>query len=53
MKVPCKGCEKRSIECHAECEAYKKYRKENEVVRKNKKHDNINRSTIFRANHFQ
>lgn len=53
MKVPCKKCERRSMECHASCEAYKEYQKENEVVRKNKKHDNINRSTIFRANHYK
>ena len=25
--VPCKGCEKREVGCHAVCEAYKTYRK--------------------------
>ena len=24
---PCKGCEKRSAECHAKCEAYKAWKK--------------------------
>ena len=24
---PCKGCDKRSAECHAKCEAYKAWKK--------------------------
>lgn len=29
MKNPCYGCEKRSITCHSECEAYLTFYKEN------------------------
>lgn len=28
IKTPCYGCEERSSKCHAECERYKKYRRE-------------------------
>lgn len=28
MTCPCKGCDKRYANCHAECEGYKAYREE-------------------------
>lgn len=30
--APCKGCEKRHVGCHSECEAYKAYRTEQDKI---------------------
>lgn len=37
MKSPCKGCEKRVLRCHADCERYKEFQKGIEQIRKNRK----------------
>lgn len=37
MTNPCFNCPDRSIWCHAECEKYKAFNEEREVVRKNAK----------------
>lgn len=50
--VPCKGCERRAVKCHAECEEYKKFQEENEKIKKNRRNNTINRSAIFRANYY-
>lgn len=50
--VPCKGCERRTVKCHAECEEYKKFQEENEKIKKNRRNNTINRSAIFRANYY-
>lgn len=34
VKVPCKGCERRTISCHETCEDYKAYRAEFESEEK-------------------
>ena len=33
-KCPCLKCDKRNAYCHGECEEYKKYAKENAIIRK-------------------
>lgn len=33
MKTPCKGCSKRHAECHATCEDYKEFSRENEKLK--------------------
>lgn len=33
MQAPCKGCEKRRLHCHSECESYLKYSELNEIER--------------------
>lgn len=50
--APCKGCKERKENCHSECEKYQEFLKENEKIREARKEDTINRSTIFRANHY-
>lgn len=52
VKVPCKDCENRKSECHISCERYKQFHMENEQIKKNRRKDMINRSTIFRANNY-
>lgn len=49
--VPCKECKRRTVKCHAECEEYRKFQEENEKIKKNRKNDAINHSTIFGANY--
>lgn len=51
MKVPCKSCARRTVGCNAECREYREFLKENEKIKKNRKNDAINHSTIFRANY--
>ena len=38
MQAPCKGCEKRNMNCHSECEAYQAYNAENIKRREEKLH---------------
>ena len=52
MKVPCKNCDRRKVKCHAECEEYLEYQKENEKIKKNRKNDAISRSAIFLARYY-
>lgn len=49
--APCKGCGRRTVKCHAECEEYRKFQEENERIKENRKKDTISRSAIFRANY--
>ena len=37
IKVPCRGCEERTAECHATCEKYKRYKRELEELKNKKK----------------
>lgn len=37
IKVPCKGCEERTAECHVTCIRYKEYRKKLDELNKDKK----------------
>lgn len=52
MKAPCKDCDRRTAECHAECREYKEFQKENEKIKKNRKNDIINRSAMFWAKYY-
>lgn len=36
LKAPCRGCNKRYMNCHSECEDYIKFDKANEVIRQKK-----------------
>ena len=51
LKAPCFNCEERTSECHAICERYQQYAKENEKKRENKLQESINNGyyTIRRA----
>lgn len=46
--TPCKGCEKRHVGCHSECEDYKKF-KEHENVAAN----NYDLESYFIENHYK
>ena len=37
MKVPCKNCNERNIECHSHCEKYKEYQKQNEELKEKRR----------------
>lgn len=52
MKAPCKGCDRRTAECHANCKEYQEFQKENEEIKKNRKKDTISRSAMFRASYY-
>lgn len=47
MKVPCKGCEERSVRCHSYCERYKEYEKDNERKRQEKTEDSFVKSFLI------
>lgn len=47
LKVPCKNCERRTVEpvnCHTVCEEYLHYKEELEKIKTNRKMNDITRS---------
>jgi len=41
MKCPCKGCDFRDAECHANCRLYSKWKKEQESIKKKRTLDAV------------
>ena len=41
IKAPCKDCKNREIGCHETCELYIQYKKDNELVKQQRKLDSI------------
>lgn len=45
--VPCKNCTDRKVGCHADCEAYKKCKKEHNEARKQLANESITESALW------
>ncbi len=45
--VPCKDCTERKVGCHADCEAYKKCKKEHDEAKSQLRNDSITDSAIW------
>ena len=41
LKESCKDCQKRSFDCHINCDIYKRFKDEREAVNKAKRNDSI------------
>ena len=47
MTAPCKGCEYRSIHCHATCKKYKSFVEERQRIRQKRKEEAISRDSVI------
>lgn len=52
MNVPCKGCGRRTVKCHAECEEYRKFQEEVKRMRNTEKKEKANMSLTFMAKYY-
>lgn len=49
----CKDCKKRKAGCHAECEDYEKFVRENEKIRRERSKDVVSRSLNFMPKYYK